>query len=80
MIFFTELPIQERQRCIEKTWSKFSLSLKETGSWRFEEPKPLKVTFDDDWGQSAWWTAKANSKLRGFYWGYWHCFNKNLHF
>jgi hypothetical protein len=78
MIFFTELPIQERQRCIEKTWSKFSLSLKETGSWRFEEPKPLKVTLDDHWGQSACWTAKANSKLRGFYWWYWHCFKKNL--
>ncbi|KAJ9293332.1 hypothetical protein DTO271G3_7828 [Paecilomyces variotii] len=42
MIFFTQLPIQKRQRCIGIAWTGFAQSLKETESWTFEEPKPLK--------------------------------------
>ncbi|QKX58184.1 uncharacterized protein TRUGW13939_05305 [Talaromyces rugulosus] len=80
MIFFTELFAHRRQLCIEKAWSKCSLSLNETESWRFEEPQPLKGTRDDPWGQGACWTTKSNSKFSEFGWRYWHSFNSdNLH-
>lgn len=78
MIFFTGLPIQERRGCIEKTLANSSYCLKETESWRFEEPKPSESPLHDSWGQSASWIAKANSKMRGFYWQYWQNNSRNL--
>lgn len=72
MIFFTELLSHRRQPYIEKAWSKYSVSLNVTESWRFEEPKPLRGEFASLWGRGADWTARPNSKFSEFCWRHWH--------